>query len=482
MKVVSIGTYDLGGGAARAAFRQHEALRRAGMDHWMLVGKKTSTDPYVIEAPPMPRSYIRSRKASLIRQFAIDRNRTPLSDTWFSFPLRDTGLAELDLVRSSDIINVHWASGFLSLNGLDELFTLNKPVIFTLHDQWAYTGGCHYTAGCEGFRKDCSGCPQLAIDPYNVPATTLRLRKELAQARRGTVVGPSLWMHRTASDSPVFAGWRHEHLPMPLDLDAFTPQPRESALAQLNLTPGPWRILFVADRVSEKRKGFHDLLDVARRVESVSGRAVHFLAMGKAADIPPDLEPRIESVGHLSDIAQIAATYSAADAMLLPSYEDNLPNTMLEALACGTPVIGYDIGGLPDMVRPNQSGALVPKDDTAALAKALTDILASGATESLRHSCRQIAEQNFSYPLHAQRCFDLYENLLASPLPAQTSPPRDYDQELWAECMKLLIHRLELSDEFSETDKTTIIAGRAELTRLVDPQAQRPGVSRWNWA
>ncbi|MBX3379773.1 MAG: glycosyltransferase [Phycisphaeraceae bacterium] len=480
MKVVSIGTYDRLGGAARAAFRQHEALRLAGVDHWMLVGKKSSRDPFVVEAPPMRQSYIRSRKAELIRQFGIDRNRTPLSDTWFSFPLRDNGLAALDILRSADIINVHWCSALLSLTGLDELCALGKPIVLTLHDQWAFTGGCHYSAGCEGFRKDCSSCPQLAVDPFHVPATVLRLRQELTRARRGTVVSPSRWMCRTACESPVLAGWRHEHIPMPLDMEAFKPQPRETALAHLGLKPGPWRILFVADRVAERRKGFQDLVEAAALVTSVADRPVHFLAMGQHSELSSELAPRVEFVGSLSDDEKIAATYSASDCLLLPSHEDNLPNTMTEALACGTPVVGYDIGGLPDLIRPGESGTLVPKGDIQSLAQALINLLSSGETESLRPACRRIAEENCSYPGHARRCIDLYENLLATHTPA-TSPPVDYDARLWDESIKLLLHRLELRSEFSETDKQTIIAGRLEIARLFYPNGAAPLPNRWIW-
>ena len=380
MKVVSITTFDIGGGAARAGFRQHEALRRAGVDHWILAGKKLSADPFTVEAPPMRNSYVRSRQASLVRQFAIDRNRTALSDTWFSFPLRDTGLAEIEQVRSADIIDVQWSSAFVSLDGLEELFALGKPVTFTLHDQWAYTGGCHYTAGCERYLTDCRGCPQLAVDPIGVPAITLQLRKSLGAARRGTVIGPSRWMHETARRAPVFAGWRHEHLPMPLDTGVFVPRNRAEAQRHLGLGPGPWRVLFVAERVAEKRKGFSDLLEAGAKLGLIAGRPVHFVAMGTAPDRPADFGVRIQYLGKLDDQKDVAAAYSAADVMLLPSHEDNLPNTMLEALACGTPVIGYDIGGLPDAVRPGLTGKLVPVGDVGALAGAIREVLESGAS------------------------------------------------------------------------------------------------------
>lgn len=480
MKVVSIGTYDRLGGAARAAFRQHQALRAAGIDHWMLAGKKSSDDPFVVEAPPMRHSFIRARKADLIRQFAIDRNRTPLSNTWFSFPLRDKGLAALEVVRSADILNIHWSSGFVSLSGLDELFSLGKPVVITLHDQWAFTGGCHYTSGCDEFRRTCTSCPQLAVDPFNVPATVLRLRRDLGHARRATVVSPSRWMFDTASASPAMAGWRHEHIAMPLDLEVFKFQPREVARATLGLKPGPWRVLFVADRVAERRKGFQDLVAVASLVSSVADRPVHFLALGQSFDVPPELASRVELLGSISENDRIAATYAAADCLLLPSHEDNLPNTMTEALACGTPVIGYNIGGLPDLVRSGQTGALVQRGDTNALAQALIQLLSSGATESFRQACRNAAETHCSYPVHARKCLELYNELLATHVP-DTSPPIDYDAQLWDRCLQLLLHRLELRSEFSDADKRTIIAGRLEIARLLQPQGPAPALNRWIW-
>ncbi len=481
MKVVSIGTYDNLGGAARAAFRQHEALGRAGIDHWMLVGKKDSTDPKVIEAPPMPRSFVRSTKATLIRGFTIDKNRTPLSDTWFSFPLRDIGLAALDLVQSADIINIHWCSGLLSLNGLDEFLALRKPIVITCHDQWAYTGGCHYTSGCDGFLRDCSACPQLARDPVGVPATVHRLRSEIARTRRATVVSPSRWMHELASKAPAFAGWRCEHLPMPLDTDVFTPQPRDAALATLGLTPGPWRILFVAERVAEKRKGFDDLVHAASMIEPVAGRPVHFVAMGTPIELKGDLAQRVEFLGLLKDPAKIAAAYSAADAMILPSHEDNLPNTMLEALACGTPVVAYNVGGMPDLIRPGESGTLVPRGDIPALAGAVRHMLSSGQTQSLRESCRRIAEQIFSYPVHARRCIDLYEQLLASPLPPPSTPTTNYDAVLWDAAVKLLVDCLQIRPETTAAEREKILAGRMDLQRLVDIEAGRALSPGWKW-
>lgn len=429
----------------------------------------------------MPNSYIRSRKAELVRQFAIERNRTPVSDTWFSLPLRDTGIAEIDVVRDSDIIHVHWCSGLLSLNGLDELFSLGKPVVLTLHDQWAFTGGCHYSAGCDGFRTGCETCPQLDRDPVGVPAVTLRLRRQMALSRRGTVVSPSRWMLRTASESPVFSGWNHEHVPNAIDTDVFKPQARSDARRALNLAPDPWWILFVSERVAERRKGFADVLRVASRLESVAGRPIRFLALGAPIELPPELSGRFEFTGKLDQESRIVAAYSAADALLLPSYEDNLPNTMVEAIACGTPVVGFETGGIPDLVLPGISGLIVPTGDAEGLAGALAEILASCPSESLRESCRALAVRTCSYEAHARQCVALYQRLLAEPA-THTAPAQDYDTPLWDAAIDLLRDRLELRPDFTQSEKIAIMAAWLEINRLLDSQAANPVTNRWNWA
>ncbi|HEX8878050.1 MAG TPA: glycosyltransferase [Phycisphaerales bacterium] len=477
MKVVTLSTYDITGGAARCAQRHHEALRAAGVDHNLLVAWKRSSDPAILPVPPYRKAIAQGARAEFLQRLTIERNRAPGADTWFTFPFVDCGADGLSIVRDADVIEVHWCSGLVSLDGLDALFALGKPVVITLHDQWLFTGGCHYSGGCEGYLRDCATCPQLAHDPVGVPATVLSLRKQLGARRRGTVIGTSRWIHALARSSPVFAGWRHEHLPSALDLRVYRPRPRDEARREIDLDDAAWNVLFVADRFSEKRKGFDDLVAAARQIGTVAGRPVRFVAMGQPVELDPALADRVRFLGVQHDQARIAAIYAACDAMLIPSHEDNLPNTMLEALATGTPVVAYRVGGVPDMVHEGSTGALVERGDTAGLARALTNLLKGGASEAFRGNCRAIAEREVSYDVHAQRCLALFEDLLKTPR-HEEKPLGTLDERLYQAAFQLALQKTAIKPGMNEAARRGASMARVELQQLFG-QTHAGG---WSWA
>lgn len=477
MKVVTLSTNDIIGGAARCAQRHHEALRRAGVDHRMLVSWRRSDDPHIHAAPPFTQAMHLAPRVEFLHRITIERNRAPGADTWFTFPFTDCGAEGLTIVREADIIEVQWSSGLVSLDGLDALFALGKPVVLTLHDQWFLTGGCHYSGRCDGYTRDCANCPQLGEDPVGVPATVLALRKEFGEHRKGTVIATSRWIHDMAKASPVFAGWRHEHLPSALDLNVYRVRPRDEARREVNLSDDAWNVLFVADRFAEKRKGFDDLVAAARAIGPVRGKPVRFVAMGQPVELDPALAERVRFLGVQHDQTTIAAIYAACDAMLIPSHEDNLPNTMLEALATGTPVVAYRVGGVPDMVHEGSTGALVDRGDTAGLARALTTLLESGATEAWRANCRAIAEREISYDVHARRCLTLFDDLLRQPR-EKVAARKTFDERLYNAAIQLAIARTSLKPGMSEAARRGASMARIELQQLFS-QRQARG---WNWS
>lgn len=477
MKVVTLSTNDITGGAARCAQRHHEAMRRAGVDHRMLVSWRRSDDPFIHAAPPFAKAMHLGPRADFLHRITIERNRAPGADTWFTFPLTDCGADGLNIVRDADIIEVQWSSGLVSLDGLDALFALGKPVVLTLHDQWFLTGGCHYSDRCDGYTRECAQCPQLADDSIGVPAKLLALRKELGARRKGTVIGTSRWIHSMAQASPVFSGWHHEHVPSALDLDVYRVRPRDESRRAVSLDGDAWNVLFVADRFAEKRKGFDDLVAAARLIGTVGGRPVRFVAMGQAVDLDPALADRVRFLGVQHDQSRIAAIYAACDAMLIPSHEDNLPNTMIEALASGTPVVAYRVGGVPDMVHEGVTGRLVERGDTAGLASALTTMLESGATEAWRASCRAIAEREVSYEVHARRCLSIFEDRLRRPRDAAPAL-RTFDDRLYESALKLAIDRTAMKPGMTEAARRGASMARIELQQLFG-QHHAGG---WSWA
>lgn len=477
MKVVTLSTNDITGGAARCAQRHHEALRRAGVDHRMLVAWRRSDDPFIHAAPPYAKAMHLGPRAEFLHRLTIERNRAPGADTWFTFPFIDCGANGLNIVRDADLVEVQWSSGLVSLDGLDALFALGKPVVLTLHDQWLLTGGCHYSDACDAYRRDCTNCPQLRDDAVGVPATVLALRKELGARRRGTVIGTSRWIHEMAKASPVFAGWRHEHIPSALDLDVYRVRPRDEARRVIDLADDAWYVLFVADRFAEKRKGFDDLVAAARTIGAVAGRPVRFVAMGQPVELDPALADRVRFLGVQHDQSKIAAIYAACDAMLIPSHEDNLPNTMLEALAAGTPVVAYRVGGVPDMVHEGSTGKLVERGNTQGLARALATLLESGATESWRGACRAIAEREIGYDVHARRCVALFEELLRTP--CEKAPALGtLDERLYQAAFRLATDKTTIKPGMSEPARRAASMARIELQQLFGHH-QAGG---WNWA
>src|ERR1035437_8619667 len=258
MRVVHISTTDITGGAARAAFRLHKALLAAGEESTMLVlGKSSDLD----SVHPATRAQdAGSFFGPLIQTYYIDRNRTAVSNTYFSLGWPAHDLSSHPLIRQADIIHLHWISGFQSPATLAALQSLGKPLVWTLHDERAFTGGCHYSAGCRKYETDCAGCPQLAVDPTALTAANLADQLSITFPETITVVAPSRWMAETARCSAVFNRSRIEVIPNGLETAHFRPWPQREARLKLGLPAEGMHVLFGADYGNELRKGQEQLV------------------------------------------------------------------------------------------------------------------------------------------------------------------------------------------------------------------------------
>lgn len=426
MRVLLVSTTDLQGGAARAAYRLMRGLRAAGEDCSMLVRTKTSTDPHVhaaaLENSPAARQY--QDELYRIHRECIDFNRTPVSNTWFSLPGPGYDISGHQPARTADVIHLHWVSQFLSPVSVARLQALGKPVVWTIHDQRPFTGGCHYSCGCTGFVQNCCNCPQLVSN--HVPLTRAALDESLGCLRAGIVViSPSRWMADCARRSALFSRARVEVIPNGVDTTIFRPG-RAAARKELGLEPDHVYLLAGADAGAELRKGFHILreaIETCRRNERfrqamATGR-IQILFFG--ASIPDPGFP-VRQLGQVESEAALARIYAGADGFLLPSIEDNLPNTMLEALCCGTPVIGFNIGGLPDVIESGINGLLAAGGDTAGLALHISDF--ADNAELRRKLGEGCIESRSEYDLSAQArkhralYAELCEGTITAPAPA----------------------------------------------------------------
>ena len=346
----------------------------------------------------------------------IGAHRTPLSNTLFTIPLLGFQIDRIPDLASYDVFNVHWVAHFLSIAGVESLIATGKPTVLTLHDMNPITGGCHYSAGCRAFEADCFPCPQLDADPLRLPARILARRRPLARRPNYAAVCPSAWLARQASASGAFADRVH-HIDNSLDTDVFAPMPMLAARLELGLPPDALVIVLGAQDNRELRKGFNNVIDTLatlRALPDVSCDRIVLLIFGHNSDYVTDRGFTVKSLGTIGDDRALVTAYAAADLLLLPSLEDNQPNIMLEAMACGTPVAGFAIGGLVDVIDDGVNGILKPAFDTVAMAKAIAALAERPAELArMRGAARHLMETRFPLHRQASRYQDLFRDLIA---------------------------------------------------------------------
>ncbi|MDQ6630702.1 MAG: glycosyltransferase [Verrucomicrobiota bacterium] len=425
MRVVHINTYDIQGGAARSAYGLHKALQTLGHESSLLTRHKVSEDPSVIKLPLTARPADNEKVTALqqIQQCEINQNRTKISNTYFSLSQEGYDLSLHPLVREADIIQLHWVVDLLSPETINGLRNLGKPLVWTLHDQRAFTGGCHFSAGCRKYEMTCADCPQLKDNHLRLTEILLANTKQFLPAHEIAIVAPSRWMAVCARESAVFRNSRISLIPNGIDTSAFRPMPKKEAREKFELNPDAFYFLFGADTINEKRKGFEPLLESIQlcleesdfRSQVEQGK-IGFIAFGLHSEKLNFPWLPIKTFGHINSNEVLRALYAAADIFIMPSTEDNLPTTILEAMSSGTPVIAHDIGGVPDLVTPGLTGWLAPVDDRQKFAEM---ILASVKRKTLLNTmslnCALQIQQRHTLTGQAQHYLSLYKLLLAVP-------------------------------------------------------------------
>jgi glycosyltransferase involved in cell wall biosynthesis len=414
VRVVHISTYDAAGGAARAAYRLHQGLERLGHRSSMLVAQRSSSDPAVV-ALTQPASLAGTlsrylRRARIMLDFERYRASRPSGYELFSDDRSQYGGALVDLLPPCDLINLHWVAGFVDYQRFFGRLLGSIPVVWTLHDMNPFTGGCHYDDGCSRYRDECGACPQLGSTSEGDLARRVWRRKGRILAQIGRrqlhVVAPSRWLASEARRSTLLGSFPVSVIPYGLDIHTFTPRDPLLARNALEIPRDALVVLFVAQSARSRRKGFSLLADA---VSDLSG--IPNLLLVSLGNTPPAVAVPAphKHLGAIQSDCLLSLVYSAADLFVIPSLEDNLPNTVLESLACGTPVVGFDVGGIPDMVRPGVTGLLAPPRDVAGLRSALLELLRDTALRAeMSENCRRIAVEEYALEVQATRYGQLY--------------------------------------------------------------------------
>jgi len=417
LKVTHVNTL-LGGGAARAVERLHDGLLQLGctsLVYTLAEGRAEYGNVFRFRASRSLLSRIKGRMRGneIERAFAAYRGGRPEGLELFS---DDRSVYCHDVVQQMppcDVVNLHWISGFIDYTTF--FSAVRKPVVWTMHDMHAFTGGCHYNLQCERFREACGACPQLGSSQADDLSHGVwkRKRDALSSAAPGMlhVVATSQWMRRQVEESSLFADVPVSLIPLGLDTESFSPRDGQGMRSALGIPDNVQVILFAADSVTNRRKGFDELVQA---LNSLNGKdKVFLLTIGGGT---PVLDGGIRHlhVGHLKNDRIMSAIYSAADIFVIPSLQEAFGQTALEAMACGTPVVGFDAGGIPDMVRPGVTGLLAPAGDVVALRECIERVLREpGERRFMAMQCRQVVENEFGLRLQAERYLDLYKSMLS---------------------------------------------------------------------
>jgi len=415
--VTQVSTTDERGGAARAAQRLHRALAGIGLESRMMVAQRFGEDAATLEYNPLtPAPAVLGRALfRLGRRWhrpSVARAGAYFTPEWTFFGWRLPAL-----LPPSDIVNLHWVADLFDYRTLPKL-TARMPVVWTFHDMNVFTGGCHYSGVCMRYTQRCGACPQLITSPGESDMTRRILTRKqeiIAQvpADRLTIVCPSHWLAEEARRSTLLRKFNVRVIPNGVDLGDFHPVERHEARRRLNLPLGARIVLFVADQIDDHRKGLRHLLRAFEMLQDIPGLLLVTMGRGEFMRLP---QSGSRHLGQLHEIDQLRAAYSAADVFAMPSLQDNLPNTILEAMACGTPVAGFAAGGVSEAVVDGQTGLLAPTGDVTALAAALRRILLDRPLQqALASESHQRIEQEFTVRLQAQRYAALYREILQPP-------------------------------------------------------------------
>jgi glycosyltransferase involved in cell wall biosynthesis len=418
VKVVHISTYDCAGGAARAAHRLHEGLLRIGHESRMFVAHKSGVEQSVIcYQPPLD---IISRVSRTLRRRIISRDisryraTAPAGLAFFTHDRTMYGGDPWRHLPENDLLQLHFVSKFMDYQSFFGSVPRNKQLVWTMHGMEALTGGCHYDYGCGKFAKECGACPQLGShSESDLTRKVWRRKRESYQEIRQEllhIVSPSRWLKAEVGKSSLLSRFDCSVIPYGLDTDVFAPRDRRVAREILRIPLDGRVVLFLADGVDDPRKGFRLLAEAIGSVGATDNIFILSLGTGRP--------PRFRGIPHLhiealQNDGMLSCIYSAADVFAIPSQQDNLPNTILEAMACGVPVVGFDVGGISDAVRPGVTGYLARAGDVSGLRNAILEILQDDAKRvEMAANCRGIALREYALEIQARRYAELYEGLM----------------------------------------------------------------------
>lgn len=411
MKILIVNSSDIHGGAARAAYRLHQALLAEGVSSQMLVQSKSSDDFTVIGPHTKFKKGIGKIRPTLdsipVKRYK-ERTKTLFSPSWLPF----SNIVERINEINPDVVHLHWIAG--GMMRIEEIAKIKAPIVWSLHDNWGFTGGCHIVWECERYKNYCGSCPRLGSQKENDLSRKVWSRKQniFLQLPNMKIIGLSNWLADCAKQSSLFKNHEVICLPNPINTEAYAPFDKDQARQLFNLPAGKKLIAFGAmSATSDINKGFKEL---SQAFENLSSDYELVVFGSSQPQTPQGFKQNAHYLGHLHDDVSLRVLYSAADALVVPSLQEAFGQTASESMACGTPVVAFGATGLLDIVEHQINGYLAKPFETTDLAKGIDWVLQHPNPEQLAQNARDKVLREYDSHVVAGKYMALYESVLTN--------------------------------------------------------------------
>jgi len=405
MKVLIINKKDQSGGAARAAYRLHSALQNKGVDSKMLVLEKVSKEKSIYAVKATFLETIFQYLDKLVVRLYKKNKEDIFSPSFF-------GVSVLKSIQefNPDIVHLHWTPrGFLSLRTIKKI---KQPIVWSLHDMWPFTGGCHYDNDCGQFSIGCGKCPILHSNKRLDLSRIVLKRKQIAFGgkKQIVVVGLSGWMASQAMKSQLFKNKEVVNLPNPINTKVFYPTNKTNARSKFNIPANKKVVLFGAmDSTSDLRKGYRYLKEALSHMSN----EIDLVVFGNKDNISlNDYKQRVHLLGTVNNDTDIVDLYSCADVVVVPSLQENLSNVIVESIACGTPVVGFNIGGNSDIIEHKKTGYLAEPLSSSDLKVGIEWVLDNLESKKLGENCLSKINTEFEESVVCDKYLNLYNSIV----------------------------------------------------------------------
>lgn len=418
MRVLIINTSERMGGAAIAAGRLMDALRNNGIQAKMLVRDKQTDRVTVI-----------GLKKSLwkIWQFIWERIVIWKANHFkkhnlFEVDIANTGTNVISLpeLSQADVIHLHWINqGMLSLKDIRRIIESGKPIVWTMHDMWPFTGICHYAGDCDKYTSHCENCPILYKgNKKDLSFHTFQQKKRMLEGSHIHFVSCSQWLGNMAKRSKLIGNHSIVSIPNAINTNLFKPRDKQAARHKLGLPMDKQLLLFGSMKTSDKRKGIDYLVNACELLAKSHPdfcKQLGVVILGKESNLYESLFPfPIYSMNYVNSEKELADIYNAVDLYVTPSLQDNLPNTIMEAMACGIPCVGFNVGGIPEMIDHLHNGYVADYKSAEDFANGIHWALSEGEYESLSQEAHRKVLTSYSESAVAKRYIEVYNKIMGN--------------------------------------------------------------------